>query len=156
MHDQHYWFNPKDKFMNDFFWKCEGSTSSVTSSVKLKLEMERAALKVKAAALEEKLALEREEAELVAEQNRQKAVIKAKRERNAMRAALAESDAKAGILQKYDDVQPNNSGCKDDTSGGQIKMETMFQPTLQYVPLPSTEGQRMQLPMPQQTSPYRM
>lgn len=93
-----------------------GSMLSSSSSVRIKAEMERASLKAKAAALEEKLAIEREdaewhaekicretqlqaeekrrEAEFEAEQKRIEAAIKARKEMHAMQTALAESDAK--------------------------------------------------------------
>lgn len=108
-----------------------GSTLSSSSSVRLKAEMERASLKAKAAALKEKLAIEQEEAEWHAEkgcreaqlqaekkqreaefeaqQKRIEAAIKARKEMHAIQTALAESDAKMEVLQKYECTQEANS-----------------------------------------------
>ena len=142
--NQQNWFDPKDKLMDDFFWKCEewmkevmkrsvqaekcdkqvthtdsrstssksttkrtsrpgslfGSELSASSSVRIKAEMERASLKAKAAALKEKLAIEKEEADWhadkgyrEAEHKRIEAAIKARKEMHEMQTALAESDA---------------------------------------------------------------
>ncbi|XP_019740013.1 putative E3 ubiquitin-protein ligase RF298 [Hippocampus comes] len=141
------WFYPKNKVMNNFFWKCEewmkevrkrsekadncdrediksassrssgkcpsatgsqgGSApwKSSTSSIRLKAELERASLQAKSAALNEKLAIEREEAEFEAERKRIEATIKARKEKHAMETAIAEWKAKIEVLQKYDHAQ---------------------------------------------------
>lgn len=175
--DQRIWFEPKNKHMTDYFWKCEQwmknvlakveqapvppdaglpdpertgedavttlrtahdkkslcsksykssmssksskshsrrSTSSRESgkSIRMQAEMERASLKVKAEALKEKLALEKEQAEILAQerlravqfeaqQKRIEAEMKAKKEMHEIQVALAESEAKMEVLQKY-------------------------------------------------------
>ncbi|XP_016523109.1 uncharacterized protein LOC107835283, partial [Poecilia formosa] len=126
-----------------------GSSVSSSSSVRLKAELERAALKAKAAALQEKLELEKEEAEWHAEQNFKKiqleaeekqreaefeaqqkifeAALRARKERHAMQTALAESNAKMEVLQKYENVQEDNSIFQADQKDG----EEDIKPTLQ-------------------------
>ncbi|GLD61252.1 uncharacterized protein AKAME5_001308900 [Lates japonicus] len=116
--------------------------------------MERASLKAKAAALREKLAIEQEEAEWHAEKRfrevqlqaeekqrevefeaqkkRVEAAIKAKKEMHMMQTALAESDAKMEVLQKYENKQDDNSFTQADQQDG--KADT--KPALQ---LPSQE-----------------
>ncbi|MEQ2305257.1 hypothetical protein AMECASPLE_035968 [Ameca splendens] len=93
--------------------------------------MEWASLKAKAAALQERLELEKEKAdrhaeklfrrvqleaeekqqkaEFEAQQKRFEAALKARKEMHAMQTALAESDAKMKILQKYDNSREDNS-----------------------------------------------
>ncbi|KAK2879287.1 hypothetical protein Q8A73_007303, partial [Channa argus] len=129
-----------------------GSISSTSSSVTMKIVMERAALKAKAAALEEKLAIEKEEAEFVAEQKRLEAVIKAKKEMHAMQTALAESDAKMGILKKYEDAQTDVSSFAVGDHVSQTQKETTFHPSSQYAS-PTPNRCYVHPPLPQRTSP---
>lgn len=168
--DQRNWFDPKNKSMDDFFWKCEdwmeevlkrveqseecdrqvtpadsrstltkvstggrskatsqsGSSHSSASSVRLKAEMEQASLRAKAAALREKLAIEQEEVQLQAQQRRMEASIKARKEMHAMQTALAESDAKMEVLQKYENKQSDGNTVNADDNG-----QTDIKPTLQ-------------------------
>nr|XP_061831318.1 uncharacterized protein LOC133616183 [Nerophis lumbriciformis]XP_061831319.1 uncharacterized protein LOC133616183 [Nerophis lumbriciformis] len=90
-----------------------GSAWSATSTVRLKVELERASLQAKSAALNAKLAIEREEAEFQAEQKRKEAdfeaerkrmetVITARKQKHAMETAIAEWKAKMEVLQKYE------------------------------------------------------
>ena len=139
-----------------------GSTVSSSSSVRLKAEMERASLKAKAAALKEKLAIEQEEAEWHAEkgcreaqlqaekkqreaefeaqQKRIEAAIKARKEMHAMQTALAESDAKMEVLQKYECTQEANSISEVDVQHGEADTKPTFQlPSRHTLPTPSIE-----------------
>ncbi len=205
--NQKNWFEPKNKSMNDFFWKCEGwmkevmkrseqaeecdrqvthadsrSTSSKTttkrlsrpgsqcgsvlsssSSVRIKTELERASLKAKAAALKEKLAIEREEAEWLAEkrcreaqlqaeekrreaefeaeQKRIEVAIKARKEMYAMQTALAELDAKMEVLQKYENTQADRSSIGADEQASEKEVKTAIQPPPQLAsPAPSIKA----------------
>lgn len=200
LEDQNSWFDPKNKSLNDFFWKCEGwmnevmklseqnreddtrkqadnrsmssksaskrssrsgsqrgsissTSSSTSSSIRLKVEMERAALKAKAAALEKSLAIEKEEADWYAEMKGKEAAIKAKKEMHAMQTALAESDAKLEVLQKYEDTQPDMSIFADDDQNGKTEIKTTFHPTSQYVSSAPYDGDDVQTPMHERTVP---
>ena len=199
MLDQRDWFDPKQKVMDDFFWRCEewmkdvlkravqaeecdrlltaadsrststkvrnrresksasqcGSSLSSSSTVRLKAEMERASLMAKAAALQEKLIIEQEEAdwqaekrcreaqlqaeerqreaEFEAKQKRIEAAIKAKKEMHAIQTALAESDAKMEVIKKYESTREDYSIDKADDEDG--KMDT--KPSLSRPTLPT-------------------
>ncbi|CAL9708738.1 unnamed protein product [Knipowitschia caucasica] len=183
--DQNKWFEPKNKYLHDYFWRCENwminvlkqgavdkdlsgpgataheptpktehitgratqvdldvrsttsskrskhsqsskASSRSTASMRMKTAMERAALKVKASALKEKLAIEREEAEILAqkkhreaqeklksvefemEQKRIETHMKAKKEMHEIQTALAESEAKMEVLEKYNSQTVND------------------------------------------------
>lgn len=125
-----------------------GSSLSSASSFRLKAEMEQASLRAKAAALREKLAIEQEEAdwhaekrrreaqlqaeekqreaEFEAQQKRIEASIRARKEMHAMQTALAESDAKMEVLQKYENVQEDCSTAED--KDGKTDTKPIFQP----------------------------
>lgn len=216
--NQKNWFDPKNKPINDFFWKCEewmkdvmkrseqaeecdkhvmptdsrsissksntkrssrpgsrcGSVSS-SSSVRIKAEMERASLKAKAAALSEKLAIEKEEAdwhaekrcreaqlqaeekrreaEFEAEQKRIEAAIKARKEMHAMQTALAESDAKMEVLQKYECTPAAESSIEANEQISETKVNTIYQPPTQHTLPTSKLENKVHLARLQRTRP---
>lgn len=105
-----------------------GSMSSSSSSVRVKAEMERASLMAKAAALKEKLALEREEVEWHAEKRRREVEFEARKEMHAMQTALAASNAKLEVLHKYEYEQMNVDITEVNEQVGDTEVKTIFQP----------------------------
>ena len=117
------------------------SSSGSAHTIRLNAEMERAALQAKAAALQEKLAIEQEEAEwlarkrcreaqLQAEEMRFEAEQKRRRERHAMETALAESEAKMGVLDKYESTPMDRTVfVKTEDTVQKIDFQTLYRPT---------------------------
>lgn len=70
----------------------------------------------------------RREAEFEAEQKRTEAAIKARKEMHAMQTALAESDAKMEVLQKYENTQEDMSSIGADEQASEKEVKTAIQP----------------------------
>lgn len=131
--------------------------------------MEQASLRAKAAALREKMAIEQEEedwhaekrykevqlqaeeAEFEAHQKRNDASIKARKELHAMQTALAESDAKMEVLQKYENTQEDGSTVKTDDH-----CQTDTKPTLQPPSRPTLPAHRVKQNTPAATDQLAM
>lgn len=142
------------------------SQTGSTHSVMLKIETDHAALQAKAAGLRAKLDLEQEEAEwlarkqykeaqqqaeercrgaqLQAEEMRFQAEQKGRKERLAMETALAESDAKMRVLQKYELMV-------DKTQPEMIFSKTEQPDESKWVPIPVPPPQAS--PSPPQAKP---
>lgn len=73
------------------------------------------------------------EAEFVAEQKTSEPTLKGTKEMHAIQTALAESDAKIEVLQKYEYAQVDTSFIEVDEQAGETEMTTTFQPPLQQV-----------------------
>ena len=139
-----------------------GSVSSSSSTIRIKAEMERASLLAKAAALRDKLALEKEEAVWRAEKRCREAeekcreaefeaAMKARKEMHEMQTALAESDAKIEVLQKYENTQVEMSSAQIEQKG-ETNVKTSFQPPLQLVSSPPKVKHNI-LPAPLENAP---
>lgn len=128
------------------------SVLSSSSSIRMKAEMEHAALKAKAATLQEKLAIEKEEAEFEEQQKRIEAAIKARKEMHAMQTALAELDAKMEVLQKYENTQTDRTSIGSDKQPTKKEVKIVIQPPPQLIaPIPDVKP-NVQTAPPQKAS----
>lgn len=84
--------------------KRSSSSRSSASAARLRLQAEKAALMVKAEALQRKQALDQEEAIIKAKRNMEEAAIKAKKEQLELETEIKSNTAKLGVFEEFENA----------------------------------------------------